>query len=175
VDKRAITRISFCLLTAMLLSALLAPYAYGQEEGTDQAVDTSYFRTGEDDWNLVESVLKTNPDAVMLLLKRGADPNALAEGGMSALMFAVESNDIILVKMLVLNGADLDLDDAEGTTPLLIAVLNGHFDVAHFLLEKGADPNNRDSYQGSALLYGCDDRCLFWSYGDHGCLAAERT
>ena len=137
----------------MLLSALLAPYAYGQEEGTDQAVDTSYFRTGEDDWNLVESVLKTNPDAVMLLLERGADPNTLAEGGMSALMFAVESNDIILVKMLVLNGADLDLDDAEGTTPLLIAVLNGHFDVVHFLLEKGADPNNRDSYQGSALLY----------------------
>jgi len=137
----------------MLLSALLAPYAYGQEEGTDQVVDTSYFRTGEDDWNLVESVLKTNPDAVMLLLERGADPNALAEGGMSALMFAVENNDIILVKMLVLNGADLDLGDAEGTTPLLIAVLNGHFDVAHFLLEKGADPNHRDSYQGSALLY----------------------
>jgi len=153
VDNRAITRISFCLLTAMLLSTLLPPCAYAQEVEADQAVDTSYFRTGEDDWNLVESVLKSNPEALMLLLERGADPNALAEGGMSALMFAVESKDLILVKMLVLNGADLDLGDAEGTTPLLIAVLNGHFDVAHFLLEKGADPDHRDSYKGSALLY----------------------
>jgi len=153
VDKRAIIRINFFLLAALLLSTLMTPCAYGQEIETDQAVDTSYFRTGEDDWNLVESVLKAKPDAVMLLLKRGADPNALAEGGMSALMFAVESNDIILVKMLVLNGAEVDLDDAEGTTPLLIAVLNGHFDVAHFLLEKGADPNLRDNFQGSALIY----------------------
>jgi len=32
-------------------------------------------------------------------------------------------------------------------------VLNGHFDVAHFLLEKGVDPNHHDSYKGSALLY----------------------
>lgn len=153
MDNRAINRISFCLLTGVLLAALTVPRVYGQEELRAEPVDTSYFRTGEDDWNLVESVLKTNPNAVMLLLERGADPNAIAEGGMSALMFAVESNDLILVKMLVLNGAGLDLSDAEGTTPLLIAVLNGHFDVAHFLLEKGADPNHRDSYQGSALLY----------------------
>jgi len=76
VDKRAITRTSFFLLTALLLSTLLTPCAYGQEGETDQVVDTSYFRTGEDDWNLVESVLKAKPDAVMLLLKRGADPNA---------------------------------------------------------------------------------------------------
>jgi ankyrin repeat protein len=153
VDKSIIIRISFCLLTGVLISALLAPYAYGQEEALDAVPDTSYFKAGADDWNLVESVLKGNSDALMLLLERGANPDALAEGGMSALMFASESNNLILVKMLVLNGANLELSDEEGTTPLLIAVLNGHFDVAHFLLEKGADPDHRDSYKGSALLY----------------------
>ncbi len=141
------------MLTGVLISALLAPKAYGQEEALDAVPDTSYFIAGADDWNLVESVLKGNSDALMLLLKRGANPDALAEGGMSALMFATESNDLILVKMLVLNGANLELSDEEGTTPLLIAVLNGHFDVAHFLLEKGADPDHSDSYKGSALLY----------------------
>ncbi len=72
---------------------------------------------------------------------------------MTALMFAAESGDLMLVKLLVLNGAELELSFNEGTTPLLIAVLNGHFDVVHFLLEKGANPDHRDNYKGSALLY----------------------
>ena len=133
--------------------ALAAPDIYAQEEAVAEPVDTSFFRAGEDDWNLVESVLKGNPEAVMMLLKRGADPNAKAEGGMTALMFAAEGGDVLLVKFLVLNGADLELSYIEETTPLLIAVLNGHFDVVQFLLEKGADPNHRDTYKGSALLY----------------------
>jgi len=153
VDKRAVIRKSLFLLTGVLMIALGGLDIYAQEEGVAELVDTSYFRTGEDDWNLVESVLKGNPESVMLLLKRGADPNAKAEGGMTALMFAAESGDVLLVKMLVLNGANLDLSYIEETTPLLIAVLNGHFDVVHFLLEKGADPNHHDSYRGSALLY----------------------
>ena len=115
--------------------------------------DTSYFRSGEDDWNLVESVIKDNREAVLLLLNRGANPNAQAEGGMTALMFAAESGDTLMVQLLALNGADLERTLPEGTTPLLIAVLNGHFHVAHFLLRKGANPDRKDEYMGSALLY----------------------
>ncbi len=115
--------------------------------------DTSYFRRGNDDWNLVESVLKNQREAVLMLLNRGANPNAKAEGGMTALMYAAESGDTLLVQVLSLNGADLEASLPEGTTPLLIAVLNGHFNVVHFLLKKGANPDHRDDYKGSALLY----------------------
>jgi ankyrin repeat protein len=122
-------------------------------EAAAQEPDTSYFRSGEDDWNLVESVIKNNKEAVLMLLNRGANPNAKAEGGMTALMFAAESGDTLLVQLLALNGADLEETLPEGTTPLLIAVLNGHFDAAHFLLKKGANPDRKDDYMGSALLY----------------------
>jgi len=140
-------------MTGVLLSVLSVPRLDAQEAVKGETVDTSYFKTGEDDWNLVESVIRRDPSNVLMLLKRGADPDAKAEGGMTALMFAAESGDTMLVKLLVLNGADMELTLEEGTTPLLIAVLNGNFDAAHYLLKKGADPDHKDSYQGSPLIY----------------------
>jgi len=135
--------------------------------------DTSYFISGEDDWNLVESVIRSNHSNILLLLKRGADPDAKAEGGMSALMFAAEIGDTMLVKLLVLNGADLELTQVEGTTPLLVAVLNQHFPVAQYLLEKGANPDHQDDYKGNGLLYAAAmndyqmaDLLLFYNASD---------
>jgi ankyrin repeat protein len=127
--------------------------AVDPEEELAMVLDTSYFIQGEDDWNLVESVLRNKRKDALLLLNRGANPNASAEGGMTALMFAAERGDTLMVQVLVLNGADLEASISEGTTPLLIAVLNGHFQVAHFLLKKGANPDHQDDYKGSALIY----------------------
>jgi ankyrin repeat protein len=153
VDNRTIIRITIYLLAGVVMAAPGTPEIYAQQSVINEIADTSYFRSGDDNWNLVEAVLKRDPGAVLMLLKRGADPDASAEGGMTALMFACESGDTLLVKLLVLNGADPELTYLEGTTPLIISVLNNHFDVAYYLLQKGADPNHRDNYQGSALIY----------------------
>jgi len=120
VDKNAYKRISLFWLTGVFLLVLFGGDIYGQETDPGEAVDTSYFKAGEDDWNLVESVMKENPEAVILLLKRGADPNAKAEGGMTALMFAAERGVLLMVKMLVLNGADPELTYMEGAPPPLL-------------------------------------------------------
>ena len=43
---------------------------------------------------------------------------------------------------LVDGGADVNLPSpGDKATPLLVAIINGHFDLAAFLLEHGADPN----------------------------------
>jgi len=115
--------------------------------------DTSYFRTGQDNWNLVESVIRGEPASTLLLLGRGADPDASAEGGKTALMFASEAGDTTMMKILVLNGADTELAGADRTTPLQAAVLSGQFDAAYLLLRLGADPDHVDRYGGNPLIY----------------------
>ncbi len=140
-------------LAGLFMVFMTGNLVFAQSADLFSISDTSYFKTGEDDWNLVESVLKGNHANLLLLLKRGADPNARAEGGMTALMYAAEGGDVTLVKLLVLNGADLELSLSEKTTPLLVAVLNQQFEVTSYLLEKGANPDHRDEYKGSALLY----------------------
>ncbi len=115
--------------------------------------DTSYFKSGDNNWNLVESVIKSNPANVLFLLKRGADPNAQADGGITALMFAAEKGDLTIIKLLVLNGADLELSPVENTSPLIAAVLNQQFEASRFLLEKGANPDHQDEFMGGPLLY----------------------
>lgn len=141
-----------CGLNAQEPATLQSPPEQ-QEPDLFTITDTSYFQPGELDWNLVESVIREDPANVLLLLRRGADPDARAEGGMTALMYAAEIGNLMIARILLLNGADVGLTHVENTTPLLVAVLNQHFDVAHFLLERGADPNHVDDYGGSPLIY----------------------
>jgi len=143
----------FIISAGLILSMGPLLHLTAQEQDLFTLSDTSYYKPGQDDWNLVESVLKNDYASVLMLLKRGADPNAKAEGGMTALMYAAELGDTMLVKLLVLNGADTEISYVENTTPLIVAILNGHFDVAHYLLRKGADPDHQDDYKGSPLLY----------------------
>jgi len=140
-------------LLITLVCALSASFQHARGQDWKAVSDTSYFRTGEDDWNLVESVLRDQPGNALFLLSRGADPDAAAEGGMTALMYAAEQGDSLMVALLVANGANPELTHVENTTPLLVAVLNDHFGITQYLLQKGADPDHKDAVGGSPLIY----------------------
>ena len=101
----------------------------------------------------MESVIRGEPAAVLFLLERGADPDARAEGGMTALMYAADAGDTLMIEVLILNGADIELGPVEDTPPLMVAVLKEQFQAAHVLLKRGANPDARDEYSGTCLIY----------------------
>lgn len=54
-------------------------------------------------------------------LNRGWDPNVQNDYGDSAILAAVERNNIKMVKILLEAGATLDTHDIAGFTPLMVA------------------------------------------------------
>lgn len=76
-----------------------------------------------------------------------------AQGGMTALHYAVRDGHTAIVAALLAAGADVDLPTGgDGSTPLLIATINGRYDLGLYLLDQGADPNIA-SEDGVAPLY----------------------
>ncbi|MEW6320785.1 MAG: ankyrin repeat domain-containing protein [Acidobacteriota bacterium] len=62
-------------------------------------------------------------------------------GGLSALHFAAREGALETVRALVEARADVNLaSPGDRATPLLVAAINGHFDIAAYLLDHGADP-----------------------------------
>jgi uncharacterized protein len=76
------------------------------------------------------------------------------QGGMTALLLAAREGNDESVRALLKAGADVN-QVAEGskTSPLLIATMNGHWDLASYLLDQGADPTLANEPAGVTPLY----------------------
>ncbi|MEP6491786.1 MAG: ankyrin repeat domain-containing protein [bacterium] len=74
-------------------------------------------------------------------------------GGLTAMHHAVRQGNLEAVVALLDGGADINQPSAgDGTTPLLLAAINGQFDVALKLVERGANVNLL-STAGAGPLY----------------------
>jgi ankyrin repeat protein len=75
------------------------------------------------------------------------------QGGLSALLFAARQGYTDVVKALLDGGADINQPNAgDKTTPLLMSIINGHFDLAMMLIERGARVNDA-AFNGVAPLF----------------------
>lgn len=75
-------------------------------------------------------------------------------GGITPLQLAARQGFFDTVKALVEAGADVNQrNPGDQSTALVVATVNGHFDVGVYLLEHGADPNLATD-NGLAPLYG---------------------
>jgi ankyrin repeat protein len=94
-------------------------------------------------------------------------------GAKTPLLYATRSGDLTVTRLLVEAGADLELADADGVTPLLNAILNAsiavargatgqhaHLAVARYLVERGANVNSEDWYGETPLWAAVDVRNL---------------
>ena len=109
-------------------------------------------------------------DIVHALIEAGAGIGTTLPSGFDALFFAVREGRIDVVSTLlaagmdvnavlerVVDGPDEEVNNAsfrpvdDGMSPLLLAVRNGHFELAIALVQSGADPN--DTRTGFAPLH----------------------
>lgn len=95
-------------------------------------------------------------EVVDVLIESGADVNHKVWAGFTAMMYAARQGKTDVVKRLVKAGVDVNAvmetknkgggrNPRKGTSALLLAVENGHFELALEMVELGADPNDQRS------------------------------
>ena len=78
-----------------------------------------------------------------------------AQGGLTALHFAARQGSAAAARALVDGGVDVNSPSpGDQATPLLVALINGHFDLAAYLLEKGAESQPAERGRRVAALCG---------------------
>ena len=83
--------------------------------------------------------------------------SATSMGGLAALSYAARDGRMEAVQALVEGGADVNqTTGSEKSSPMVMALINGHYDVAKYLLDKGANPNLANN-DGLAPLFALVD------------------
>jgi uncharacterized protein len=120
---------------------------------------------------LMWAAAEIKPEMVAFLISKGADVNARAEandwpnqmtseprvqyrptGGLTPLLYASRAGCRGCIEALLKGGADIDLPNPDGMTPLMMAIDNSHYEVARYLLDQGANPHTWDWF-GRTPLY----------------------
>lgn len=84
----------------------------------------------------------------------GRLPPLATKGGMTALLHAARQGYTEAAIALLDGGAKIDQANAgDATSPLLMAIINGQYDLAMQLLKRGANPNLAASVNGVAPLW----------------------
>lgn len=81
-------------------------------------------------------------------------------GEMTALHYAARDGRMEIARVLIAANAQVNQPEANGISPLVMAIANNHLDVARLLLEHGADVNATDWWGRTPLWTAVDLRDL---------------
>lgn len=120
---------------------------------------------------LMSAAFVGQPETIKALLAAGANINAQDDGGYSALKWAafgyfdknissalqsmfngIDSDNPRIVQLLLERGANPNIPDKEGGTPLMSAAWMGHAKIVIVLLDGGAEINARNNDGETALI-----------------------
>jgi ankyrin repeat protein len=91
---------------------------------------------------LMWAAAENNVAAIRALVEAGADINERSTGGsFTPYLFAVRAGHIEAARALIDAGVDVNQSLTDGTSALILAVMNAHYELAGALLDKGANPN----------------------------------
>ena len=136
---------------------------------------------------LMWAVSERHPEAVKLLIEQGADVKArsnfvpaangrgfegrtpvadnsdrkveeFASGWLTPLMLAAREDDMESARLLVAAGADVNAVAGDGKNALSLAIFNGNYDLASYLVDNKADVNNTDTQRFTPLFWAVDRR-----------------
>ncbi|MDF1721707.1 MAG: ankyrin repeat domain-containing protein [Minwuia sp.] len=121
-----------------------------EKEKTDRAIAPAQQR--QLDGDLRKAVSGGNVEQIEVLLRSGADPNAIDAAGRDAIIAASWRGKEMVVEFLIERGVDIDTRDFEGRTPLAWAAINGYASITEDLLSQQADPDATDGSGVTPLM-----------------------
>lgn len=90
---------------------------------------------------LIDAARNGDREALRTLLSKGADVNATAADGTTALHWASHRDEVDSADLLIRAGANVNAANDLGATPLWTASMNGSAAMVRRLLQAGANPN----------------------------------
>jgi hypothetical protein len=121
---------------------------FNKEEALTMIRQLGFNFTADD---FLNRAAKSNTKAVELYLAAGMDPNISTPNGETALVFGIDTPEI--VKLLLQFKANANVVSKSGMTPLIAASVNGNPKVVSLLIEGGAALDTKDSEGNTALMY----------------------
>jgi cytohesin len=104
-------------------------------------------------WSLQYATSHKQAGVLSMVLNMGVDVNALGSDGNRALDIACLKGDPASAGILLEHGANPNLRNKTGSTPLHDAALSGNKEVIEMLLARGADVSAQDSESKSTPLH----------------------
>ena len=147
-------------------SAIMLAAKTGVPEAVKALIDHGATVNAKEEWHgetpLMLAAGENHAAVVKLLIERGADVNASAKhlefpdmkkgpaqvfsvypaGGLTALMEAARDNSYEAAHALLDGKANPNLKSPQGLRAAMIAIMNGHWDLAKLLIDRGSDLND---------------------------------
>ena len=144
-DEKSLLMIAIENDSHNVLDMILVRGAYLEEEIEDGRTPIFYVRSSE---------------ALNKLVIAGADINRLDNKKESVISYFIKNKPFEYSEYLVIAGANLDVENDEGWTPIFDAVVSGNIKLVELMLERGGDFKKEDIYGNIPIFYTNDENML---------------